>query len=533
MRYRINQIKLNIDKGPEDFPQAIRKTLKKKNLDIRDITIVKESIDARKKPDVKLVYTLDFTTDTQLELDEAKVRDYDKMLAEKLQQKEKNGSAHGPAEKTRPVIAGFGPCGMFAALILAEAGKRPVVLERGEDVDSRIGSVQRFWNQGILDTESNVQFGEGGAGTFSDGKLTTGIKDIRISKVLREFVNAGADEAILYKQKPHIGTDQLIGIVKNIRKKIIELGGEIRFNTRLDQIIMEKKDGCSSVKAIRVCRTLRKTSLCDTPPEKIYEMMDTDTLILAIGHSARDTFQMLYDEGMVMEQKPFSIGVRIEHPQEMIDASQYGDPKLAEKLGAADYKLNHKCQNGRGVYTFCMCPGGEVINASSEAETAVTNGMSNSARDSYYANSGLLVDVRTSDFDSEHPLAGVEFQRKYEHLAYENGCGKLPVTDYGAFRKNTEDPVRNSLPRFASEAIIEAMPHLGRKLRGFDRDDARMTAVETRSSSPVRIKRDEGYQSSIRGVYPAGEGPGYAGGIMSAAVDGIRTAEKIMGVIIR
>jgi len=534
MRYRINQIKLNIDKGFEDLPWAIRKTLKKRDLDIRDITIVKESIDARKKPDVRFVYTLDFTTDTKLDLDEAKVRDYDSMLAEKLQQREETGDRAADIDAgTRPVIAGFGPCGMFAALILAEAGFRPVVLERGEDVDSRIDSVQRFWQQGILDTESNVQFGEGGAGTFSDGKLTTGIKDIRISKVLREFVDAGADSAILYKQKPHIGTDQLIGIVKNIRKKIIELGGETRFNTKLDQIIMEENDGERRIKAIRVCRTLRKRSLCDAPPEKIYETMETDTLILAIGHSARDTFEMLYGEGMVMEQKPFSIGVRIEHPQEMIDASQYGDPQLAKKLGAADYKLNHKCRNGRGVYTFCMCPGGEVINASSEAETAVTNGMSNSTRDSYYANSGLLVDVRTSDFGSEHPLAGVEFQRKYEHLAYENGRGKLPVTDYSAFRSNEEDPVRNSLPRFASEAIIEAMPHLGRKLRGFDRDDARMTAVETRSSSPVRIIRDEDRQSSIKGIYPAGEGPGYAGGIMSAAVDGIRTAEKIMGVIIR
>ena len=529
MRYRIHQIKLNIDQGHEDFPAAIRKALKKRDLDIRDISIVKESVDARKKPDVKLVYTLDFTTDTKLKLDEAASLDYDRMMAEKLQQ---TAGICGKSS-SRPVIAGFGPCGMFAALILAEAGLKPVVLERGEDVDSRIQAVQRFWQNGILDTESNVQFGEGGAGTFSDGKLTTGIRDIRISKVLREFVAAGAGSEILYKQKPHIGTDQLVNIVKNIRKKIIELGGEIRFNTRLDQIIMENTEDGRILKAVKVCRTLRKNSLCDTPPEKLCETIQTDTLVLAIGHSARDTFGMLHEEGITMEQKPFSIGVRIEHPQEMIDAAQYGNPEIAEKLGAADYKLNHRCENGRGVYTFCMCPGGEVINASSEAETAVTNGMSNSARDSYYANSGLLVDVRTSDFGSDHPLAGVEFQRKYEHLSYVNGGGKLPVTEYREFRRNEEDPVRNSLPRFASEAIIEAMPHLGRKLRGFDRDDARMTAVETRSSSPVRIIRDEGYQSSIKGVYPAGEGPGYAGGIMSAAVDGIRTAEKIMGVIIR
>ncbi len=529
MRYRIHQIKLNIDQGPEAFEGAIRKALKKRDLDIRDISIVKESIDARKKPDVKLVYTLDFTSDVVLKLDEAKTVDYDSLLAEKLQGED---ICKG-MKNTRPVIAGFGPCGMFAALILAQAGLKPVVIERGEDVDSRIESVQRFWEQGKLDTESNVQFGEGGAGTFSDGKLTTGIKDIRIAKVLQEFVKAGADNAILYKQKPHIGTDQLRGIVKNIRKKIIELGGEVRFNTRLDQIIMEEKGDVRSLKAVKVCRTLRNTSLCETPPEMICETIETDRLVLAIGHSARDTFEMLHAEGIVMEQKPFSIGVRIEHPQKMIDEAQYGDAGLAKKLGAADYKLNHRCENGRGVYTFCMCPGGEVINASSETETAVTNGMSNSARDSYYANSGLLVDVRTSDFGSDHPLAGVEFQRKYEHLAYENGGGRLPVTNYGTFISSDQDPVRNSLPRFASDAIIEAMPYLGRKLRGFDSEDARMTAVETRSSSPVRIFRDEGYEASIRGIYPSGEGPGYAGGIMSAAVDGIRTAEKIMGVIIR
>ena len=498
MRYRIHQIKLNIGEDHSIFESAIKKKLKRRDIKIRNITISRESIDARKKPDVKLVYSLDFTCDEELPLDEAVVRDYEVPKA--------------VGEYKRPVIAGFGPCGMFAGLVLAEAGMKPVVIERGQSVEDRMKAVETFWNGGKLDPESNVQFGEGGAGTFSDGKLTTGIKDIRIGKVLREFVEAGADEDILYKQKPHIGTDRLVDIVRNIRKKIESLGGEVRFGTRLENIVTEA-DGSS--------RRLRAVVTSGG-------MIETDTLILAIGHSARDTFEMLYENGLPMEQKPFSIGVRIEHPQEMINRAQYGDPKLAEKLGAADYKLNHRCENGRGVYTFCMCPGGHVINASSEQETAVTNGMSNSGRDSEFANSGLLVDVRTEDFSSDHPLAGVEFQRKYEHLAYEQGGGNLPKTSYGDFKIDQDDKVRASLPAFAADSIIEAMPYLGRKLRGFDSDDAVMTAVETRSSSPVRILRGEDMQTSVIGIYPAGEGPGYAGGIMSAAVDGIKAAERII-----
>lgn len=498
MRYRIHQIKLNIDDSHDDFEKAIKKKLKKRDLVISDISIVKESIDARKKPDVKLVYSLDFSCDEKLPLDEAVPRSYEVPKAGK--------------DRKRPVIAGFGPCGMFAGLVLAEAGMKPIIIERGQAVDERMRAVDEFWNSGKLDPESNVQFGEGGAGTFSDGKLTTGIKDVRIFKVLQEFVEAGADEDILYKQKPHIGTDRLVEIVKNIRHKIEALGGEVRFSTKLENITTETIDGRKMLKSV----------------ETNNGTIETDRLILAIGHSARDTFKMLYEKGFPMEQKPFSIGVRIEHPQEMINRAQYGDPGLAEKLGAADYKLNHRCENGRGVYTFCMCPGGHVINASSEAETAVTNGMSNSGRDSEFANSGLLVDVRTDDFGSDHPLAGVEFQRKYEKLAFEMGEGKLPKTFYGKFRTEEKDRVRCSLPRFAAESIIEAMPYLGKKLKGFDSDEAIMTAVETRSSSPVRIKRGEDMQTSVAGVYPAGEGPGYAGGIMSAAVDGIRAAEKII-----
>lgn len=509
-RYRINQIKLNIGEGHDKLAAAVCRRLKKPGLKIYDIEIIRESVDARRKPDVKLVYTLDFSCNEKLKLPESHKKDYDALTKEI-----KGGRIAG-----RPVIAGFGPCGIFAALILAEAGMKPLVIERGQPVDDRIKSVERFFSGGRLDTESNVQFGEGGAGTFSDGKLTTGIKDIRISKVLKEFVLAGAGGEILYKQKPHIGTDKLRGIVKNLRKKIEAMGGEIRFNTKLDGLVTEKAGDGRKLKAVR---TVDRGG--------ISELIETDCLILAIGHSARDTFRMLFEEGFEMEQKPFSIGVRIQHPQSVIDRSQYGNEEIAKRLGAADYKLNHRCENGRGVYTFCMCPGGEVINASSEEKTAVTNGMSNSAREGRFANSGLLVDVRTSDFPSDHPLAGVEFQRKYERLAYENGGGKLPVTDYGSFRAKADDPVRKSLPDFASEAIIEAMPFLGRKLKGFDSEDSSMTAVETRSSSPVRISRDEDHCSNIAGVYPAGEGPGYAGGIMSAAVDGIKTAEKIMNVI--
>lgn len=421
--------------------------------------------------------------------------------------------------KHRPVIAGFGPAGMFAGLILAEAGFKPLIIERGEDVDSRVRTVEAFWKKGVLKSESNVQFGEGGAGTFSDGKLTTGIKDIRISKVMDEFIEAGADSSIKYKQKPHIGTDKLRGIVKNIRWKIESLGGEVRFNTKLEDIAYANESGIKELKGLYISKYGSR------------KFIETDCLILATGHSARDTFKMLHRHEIYMEQKAFSIGVRIEHPQEMINKAQYGKAELAEILGPADYKLNHKCENGRGVYTFCMCPGGEVIDSSSEAETAVTNGMSFSKRDGRFANSGLLVDVRPEDFASEDPLAGIEFQRKYEKLAYKMGGGKLPTTDYGSFKREKNDAVRQSLPPFASEAIIEALPFMGRKIRGFDSDDARLTAVETRSSSPVRIPRDEKGQTDIRGIFPAGEGPGYAGGIMSAAVDGIKTAEKVIRVI--
>lgn len=538
MRYRIHQIKLNIDQTHDDLERAVKKQLKRKSLQIYDLRIVRESIDARKKPDIKLVYTLDFSCDEELPLQEAPNHAY--MPPECMTNVLENERNMG-----RPVVVGFGPCGIFAGLILAKAGLRPLIIERGASVEKRVQDVERFWNSGRnpsersgkmtqeissaamsqlkkngsdheLDPESNVQFGEGGAGTFSDGKLTTGIKDPRIQWVLQQFAEAGADPDILYKQKPHIGTDKLRQVVKNLRKTIEQLGGEIRFNTRLEELTVKQEDGREKLDSIVIQNGSER------------QQIRVSNMILAIGHSARDTFEMLLRQGMEMEQKPFSIGVRIEHPQELIDKAQYGNASLAKILGPADYKLNHRCENGRGVYTFCMCPGGMVINAASEPETAVTNGMSNRGRDTGTANSGLLVDVYPQDFASEHPLAGVEFQRKYEHMAYLQGNGWLPRTTYQMFRSEEQDPVRSSLPDFAVESILEAMPKLGRKLRGFDRDDAVMTAVETRSSSPVRIFRNEHCESSIAGIYPAGEGPGYAGGIMSAAVDGIKTAEQVI-----
>ena len=548
MRYRLGQLKIDpraaAGKSQDKahtlkalLEQAVRKELRRRfrrgSVQISNLEIIRESIDARRKPDVKLVYTVDFDCKENLPLDEARRERYTVPIPE--------DEPAARSEGKRPVIVGFGPCGIFAALILAEAGCRPIVIERGKCVEERVADVERFWDaaktdgEAEPDPESNAQFGEGGAGTFSDGKLTTGIKDIRIRKVLEEFAEAGASPEILYKQKPHIGTDQLRQIVPAIRHKIEELGGEVRFSTRLTG--MEFAD-CASEELGNAKRQLTELRVISPSGE---ETIETDCVVLAIGHSARDTFRMMYEQGFPMEQKPFSIGVRIEHPQKMINESQYGDASLAEILGPADYKLSYRCTStdaeaslGRGVYTFCMCPGGQVINASTEPGTSVTNGMSESRRDSEYANSGLLVDVRTADFQNDHPLAGIEFQKKYERLAWENRtAGGMARSTYGRFRSCAEngqtDPVRNSIPAFASEAILEAMPVFGRRIKGFDREDARLTAVESRSSSPVRVLRDERMQAAgFRGVIPAGEGPGYAGGIMSAAVDGIKAAEQII-----
>lgn len=516
MRYRINQIKLDIEdlRDGDAIARAVRKSLGRRELDIKDIEIVKESVDARRKPDIKLVYTVDFSSGEVLDLGRPAKRTYE---IPKIAQDEADAAV---AEHGRPVVVGFGPAGMFAALILAEAGFRPVVLERGQDAEKRAETVRRFWEGGPVDPESNVQFGEGGAGTFSDGKLTTGIKDIRISKVVSELIEAGADSSISYVNKPHIGTDRLRGIVGRIRRKILSLGGDVMLCTKMTGIVTESGREGRRLAGIYTAGT------CERTGEE--SKLSSHNMILASGHSARDVFSIMEDEGVYMEQKPFSIGVRIEHPQEMIDIAQYGSREAADILGPADYKLNCRCADGRGVYTFCMCPGGEVIDSSSGSEEAVTNGMSESSRDSGYANSGLLVDVRVSDFASEDVLAGAEFQRRYEKLAYINGGGGLVKTDLGSFMRTADDPVRASIPSFAADDIKEAMPVLGRRLRGFDSEEARLTGVESRSSSPVRIVRDESGQCSIPGIFPAGEGAGYAGGIMSAAADGIRQAENVI-----
>ena len=544
--YRISEIKLKTDESKALIPKKIEKKLGKAlhGAKISSWNIVKESLDASDKQNIRWVYTVDFDTDStvQLRLPQGGEEHYEypKSGTEEL--------------KERPIICGFGPAGMFCALALAENGYRPIVIERGKPADERAEDVKSFWESGKLDPESNVQFGEGGAGTFSDGKLTTGIKDIRIKKVLREFVYAGAREEILYRQKPHIGTDVLRSVVKNIRKKIEALGGEVLFETRLDGVELKQiteikthscadKD-CGIISAVFLSEPAIKNKNVIAEPEsnllpeiqkdtgRSTKKINTQVLVLAAGHSARDTLRTLYSQGLELEQKPFSIGVRIEHPQSLIDIAQYGKPGKELGLPPAEYKLAHRTEEGRGVYTFCMCPGGEVITASSAEGMTVTNGMSFSARDGKFANSGLLVDVRTSDFGSDEPLAGIDFQEKYEKLAFKNGSApnKPPQAAWSEFKSRCDAGirVRNSLPEFAAEAIEKAMPHFAKKLKGFDSDDALLTAVESRSSSPVRIPRDENYESNIKGIYPAGEGAGYAGGIVSAAVDGIRTAEILI-----
>lgn len=495
-RYRIHQIKLKPGEPESHIPDKIKAKSGIK-AQIRDIEIVKKSVDARKKPDVRVVYSVDFSTDASCPwLSAPPASSYEYPYE----------NAFDGKDAPRPVIIGFGPCGMFCGLALSAMGLRPVIIERGQQVGQRVRDVEAFRSRRILDPESNVQFGEGGAGTFSDGKLTTGIKDIRVGKVLREFVEAGADRSILIDAKPHIGTDVLRQILVNIRKKIIVNGGEIHFGERLETL----KISGGTVTGI-------------ITSEREY---DAGSVVLAIGHSARDTVEMLYGSGIDIVQKPFSIGVRIQHPQKMIDEAQYGDASLAQVLGPAVYKLSHRCGCGRGVYTFCMCPGGEIITASSEPRGVVTNGMSFSDRGGSFANSGLLCDVRTSDFGSDHPLAGIEFQRKYERAAFELGGGDYTAPS-SVLADFTGSEAAGCLPDFAVSCIDEALPYLGRKLRGFDSPEALMTSVESRSSSPVRILRGKDMMCAVKGVYPCGEGAGYAGGIVSSAVDGIRAAEKI------
>lgn len=513
---RISNIKYPPTKPENELQDYVAARYK---LDIKSFRIHRKSIDARKKNDIHYVYTVDVGTDN----DAAALRRV--RGAAKINDK-KYRLPGGAAPAKLVVVAGFGPAGMMCAHSLVKMGARVIVLERGMDVDTRMRDVERFRAGGELDPESNVQFGEGGAGTFSDGKLTTGVNDERIAYVLDQFARHGAPEEITYRAKPHVGTDKLTEMVKAFREDIISHGGEVRFGTKLAGIVTEN----GRVKAARA-----------EDKDGMYEI-ETDKIVIACGHSARDTFMMLKNAGAVMERKPFSVGVRIEHKQAMIDKAQYGD--MCGLLPPAEYKLSVKTSTGRSAYTFCMCPGGEVIASASEQGGIVTNGMSRFARDGENANSALLVNVMPDDLEGDDALAGTELQRRIERAAYEL-CGgyAAPCMTVGAFLGAAEQGATVSptyrpgvrfcdftgiFPGYVVDTLREAIPMLGRRLRGFDDPGAVMTAPETRSSSPVRIVRDENYNASICGLYPCGEGAGYAGGIMTAAVDGIRVAEAIV-----
>ncbi len=519
---RINNIKLKI--GNEDIGSAVCKSLKILPESIIELHIRRKSLDARKKNDIHYLYTVDAVVkNEQIVLKKCRDKNVSVSTYKKYELPDVNVNM-----KYKPVVVGFGPAGMFAGLVLAQKGLKPIILERGKNVDARTEDVNNFWSGGKFNSESNVQFGEGGAGTFSDGKLTTRIKDARCGYITDSFIKAGAPVEIAYDAKPHIGTDKLKTVVKNIRNEIIALGGDVRFESRLTDILIEN----SSVTAAVINGT---------------EVIKTNDIILAVGHSARDTFKMLYEKNVTLEQKPFAAGVRIEHRQCDINKAQYGD--AANKLPTADYMLTYTTKEGRGVYSFCMCPGGYVVAAASEEGRLVVNGMSEYARDGENANSALLVQVFPEDFDSDNPLDGIEFQRKMEEMAFVAG-GKnynAPAQRYEDFKlgriTKTEGTIKHSyrpnitfadlnevLPSFISDSIKEAIPEMGKRLKGFDCDDALLTGVETRSSSPVRITRnpENGFSININGLYPAGEGAGYAGGIISAAADGVRQAENVM-----
>ena len=517
---RLRQVKVSLD-NRDKLLKKVANILHINEKDIKEYKIIKESIDARNKRNILLTYEIDILVDNE----------------EKLLNKYGSNDIYlSPNEdfifeitgtkklKNRPVIVGSGPAGLFCAYLLSEHGYKPIIIERGECVEERVRSIEIFWNTGKLNINSNVQFGEGGAGTFSDGKLNTLVKDKEFigKKVFEIFIENGAPKEIMYLNKPHIGTDLLRQVIANIRNKIISMGGEFRYNSCLTDIEIVNNE----VKSIEI-------NNCDT--------IECDNLILAIGHSARDTFKMLYDKGINMESKPFAVGLRIEHPQEMINNSQYGI-SYHPYLGPASYKLTYKTSSGRGVYSFCMCPGGYVVNASSEEGHLVVNGMSNHKRDSENANSAIVVTVSPKDFGN-NPMAGIEYQRKLESLAYQLGNGKIPLQLYKDFCDNkkstslgnvksitkgeyTLSNLNEILPDYISLSIKEAIPMFDKKIKGFARSDALLLGIESRTSSPIKIIRNDNYESNVLGIYPIGEGAGYAGGITTSAIDGVKMAMR-------
>ncbi len=535
---RVTEIKLPLELQPDEVASKIKATLIKKlainAADLVEYTIFKRGIDARKANAILLVYSLDVIIKGEAKVLAKLKKDPHVKIAPDVSYK---FVANGPVSlKNRPIVIGLGPAGLFAALILAQSGFKPIVLERGKAVRERTKDTFNLWRKSVLNPESNVQFGEGGAGTFSDGKLWSQIKDPKHygRKVLQEFVKAGAPAEILYISHPHIGTFRLVGMVEEMRNTIEALGGEIRFQAKVDDIeVANNAAGQSEVQAVVLANG---------------ERIEANHVVLAIGHSARDTFKMLYEKGVYIEAKPFSIGFRIEHPQSLIDHARHGPNAQNPILGAADYKLVHHASNGRSVYSFCMCPGGTVVAAASEEGRVVTNGMSQYSRNERNANAGIVVGITPEVDFPGHPLAGMELQRKWESQAYLLGGstyqapGQLigdflanqPSTKFGEVTPSYTPGVHltnldTALPDFAIAAIREAIPQFAKQIKGFDLADGILTGVETRTSSPIRIKRNDDDLQSIntKGLYPTGEGAGYAGGILSAGVDGIKVAEAV------